>query len=314
MVSTVRRRRPDPDAEWAYARQVITSNGLGWLTLSDGRRLDTWVGGDPEGTTVVYFHGTPAGRLQAALGDGAARRAGVRLAAFSRPGYGASTDAVTTLTSVAHDALELIERLGADSFATLGASGGGPYALATAALAPDRVRAVGVVAGVGPLAELDPRVAEDPAVRLALAGDVAAAVALNDQQFGPPPDTSPGTSDAEVVDGFSAMAPRSERSAFPPEMLEPWASDLRDAVPTFRGASRDSLAFSAGWDFELSSVQAPVWLWYGERDQLVPLEHGRWLRDRLARPTLVVREGAGHLATLMPHWTEILTTLRVAAA
>jgi pimeloyl-ACP methyl ester carboxylesterase len=293
---------------------VITSKGLGWHGLADGRRLDTWVGGDAEGPTVVYFHGTPAGRLQAALGDGAARRAGVRLVAFSRPGYGASSDAATTLTSVARDALELADLLGADSFATLGASGGGPYALATAALAPDRVCAVGVVAGVGPLAQLDPRVTHDPAVRLALAGDVAAAVALNDELFGPPPDTSPGASDAEVVDRFSAMAPEAERSAFPPEMLEPWASDLRDAVPTFRGASRDSLAFAAGWDFELSSVQAPVWLWYGERDQLVPLEHGWWLRDRLARPTFVLREGAGHLATLMPHWTEILTTLRLATA
>ena len=42
---------------------------------------------------------------------------------------------------------------------------------------------------------------------------------------------------------------------------------------------------------------------------MVPLEHGRWLHERLPTSTLVIREGAGHLGTLMPYWREILTTL-----
>ncbi len=291
----------------AYARGVVTTDGLGQVRLPDGRTLDVWQGGDPRGLPVVYFHGTPAGRLQAALGDGAARRAGVRLVAFSRPGYGASSDTATTLTSVAQDTLDLADLLGIGEFGTLGASGGGPFALATAAVDPDRVTAVGVVAGVASLAALDPTVGEDPAVRLALAGDMTRAVAVNDTQFGAPLDVSPEVRDEQVVGALSALAPG--EAPLPPEMLEPWAADLRDALPTYRGASRDSLAFAVGWDVDLAAVTAPVWLWYGDRDQLVPLEHGRWLHERLPTSTLVVREGAGHLATLMPYWHDILTTL-----
>ena len=121
-----------------------------------------WRGGDPQGIPLVFFHGTPGGRLQAALGDGAASRAGVRLVAFSRPGYGGSTDGPTTLTSVGSDAGSVADALGIDAFAVLGVSGGGPYAVAAAAVLPERVRVVGVVAGVGPLLELDPSAAPTP--------------------------------------------------------------------------------------------------------------------------------------------------------
>jgi pimeloyl-ACP methyl ester carboxylesterase len=232
----------------------------------------------------------------------------VRLVSFSRPGYGASSDTPTTLMSVGRDALAVADLLDIGDLATLGASGGGPVALAAAAVDPDRVTAVGVVAGVASLAALVPSIGDDPAVRLALDGDVEAAVAVNDAQFGAPIDVSPGARDDEVVGALSATAP-GESPAVPPEMLEPWAADLRDALPTFRGASRDSLAFAVGWDVDLAAVTAPVWLWYGDHDQLVPLEHGLWLHERLPGSTLVVREGAGHLATLMPYWHDILTTL-----
>ena len=264
---------------------MVTTRALGHVRLSDGRRVDTWEGGDPTGSPVLYFHGTPAGRLQAALGDGAARRAGVRLIAFSRPGYGGSTDAPTTLSSVARDAVLVADARGVERFACLGVSGGGPYALATAALGP-RVRAVGVVAGIGPLLVLDPSEVDPRAVDLARRGHPDAAAAVLD----------------------AAPAGHQVGSFVSPEILEPWTPGGRPGVPRYRGVSRDILAFSTGWDVDLGSVRAPVWLWYGDRDHLVHLEHGRWLRDHLATATLVVREGAGHLATFLPYWEEMLRT------
>lgn len=273
---------------------VVTTNGLGRLTLRDGRRLDTYQGGDPEGPAVVYFHGTPAGRLQAALGDGPARRAGVRLLAFSRPGYGGSSDAPTTLASVARDAAAVAAGFGVDRFACLGASGGGPFALAAAAVLGERVSAVGVAAGIGPVLELDPEAAHDPAIRAALAGDHEAAVVLQDR--------------ALMSEG---PGPGSRRlgTLVSPEILEPWMPGGRPGVPSYRGVSRDALAFAVGWDIDLADVCAPVHLWYGQRDRMVPLEHGKWLRDHLSTSTLVVREGVGHLGVLIPYWEEMLSSL-----
>ncbi len=278
---------------------MVTTNGQGRLRLPDGRRVDTWVGGEPSGWPVLFFHGTPGGRLQAALADGAAVRSGARLVAFSRPGYGGSTDAPTTLRSVAHDALTVADLLGLGAFATLGTSGGGPFALACAAVAPDRVVRVGVVAGVGPTALLDPAVAEHPATRLALAGRADAALAATDSELEP---VWAGAATGDLARRSRPGTPIS------PEILEPWTASGRPGVPSYRGASRDFLAL-AGWALDLSAVTCPVHLWYGDRDRHVPPAHGQWLHGQLPTSTLVIREGAGHLGTLMPYWREILTTL-----
>lgn len=275
---------------------MVTTNGLSRVRLPDGRRVDVWQGGDARGLPLLLFHGTPGGRLQAALGDGAAARAGVRLVAFSRPGYGGSSDCATTLASIATDAAAVADELGVERFGVLGISGGGPFALATAATRPDRVTRAGVVAGVGPLLELDPAAADDPAVRAALAGDVPTALALQDAAMTGASPTGPAV--VVRVGGFVS-----------PEILEPWTASGRPGIPSYRGASRDSLAFSAGWDVDLEDIVAPVHLWYGDRDHVVGLEHGQWLHTHLPTSRLVVREGAGHLATLMAHWTDILTEL-----
>ncbi|WP_256792469.1 alpha/beta fold hydrolase [Terrabacter sp. Ter38] len=278
---------------------MVTTDGRSRVRLPDGRRVDVWRGGDPQGVPLVFFHGTPGGRLQAALGDGAASRAGVRLVAFSRPGYGGSTDGPTTLTSVGSDAGSVADALGIDAFAVLGVSGGGPYAVAAAAVLPERVRVVGVVAGVGPLLELDPSAARDPAVRAALAGDLDAAVTLQDGAM----------TDGGGRRGSGARATVRVGGFESPEILEPWTGSGRPGVPSYRGVSRDALAFTAGWDVDLGDVRAPVHLWYGDHDRTVGLEHGQWLHAHLPTSRLVVREGAGHLSTLLAHWADVLTDL-----
>ena len=125
------------------------------LRLRDGRRLSLWEGGDPTGRPVIFFHGCPDSRRAAISGHVAAAAVGARLVAASRPGYSASDlpeHAQPTgdeHVDVAHDTAELADRLGIGRFAVLGMSVGGPYAVATAALHPDRVRAAGVVEAPG---------------------------------------------------------------------------------------------------------------------------------------------------------------------
>lgn len=118
--------------------------------------IETWEGGDPAGVPLVFHHGTPSARLQATLGDEAAKRHGVRLISFSRPGYGRSTNTPPSLASVGQDTLRVADELGVDQFVVLGASGGGPYAIATGLADPQRVRAVGLAGGVGPWRSIQP--------------------------------------------------------------------------------------------------------------------------------------------------------------
>jgi len=88
--------------------------------------------GDPNGSPV-YFHGTPGSRLDLAFGDEIAAAERFRLLSFDRPGRGGSSPCLFGLLSVGRDALNIAGQLGVERFATLGLSGGGPFALATAA-------------------------------------------------------------------------------------------------------------------------------------------------------------------------------------
>lgn len=281
--------------------------------MSDGRVLSVGAGGDAGGVPVIYFHGTPSSRLLAVSGHDAAARQGVRLIATNRPGYGAAPDAPFSLSSVAEDTLALADCLGLDRFAVLGVSGGGPYALACGALAPVRVAAVGVAVGIGPWRLIDPpeRNSEDrAALELADAGDVEAALTAFRQSASQEYASMLEQDDDAMMDEFIRPVPEHERAVFTPVMRSLWAADLREALTSYDGYARDNVAWGGNWDLDLAAVTSPTWLWYGDEDRLVSVDHGRWLHDRIAHSTLVIRSHCGHGLAVFPFWDDMLATLR----
>ena len=80
---------------------------VGWVEESrydvSGRTLAVRQAGDPGGRPVVYFHGTPSCRLDAAFADDLCAELGVRMVSFDRPGYGESPAAPFSLSSIARD-------------------------------------------------------------------------------------------------------------------------------------------------------------------------------------------------------------------
>ncbi len=120
--------------------------------LSGGRSLEVSASGPDQGTPLVFHHGTPSERTQyPPFAQAAAAARGLRLVTYSRPGYGGSArQPGRVIADCAADTLAIVEQLGADRFYTAGWSGGGPHALACAALLGDRVLAGATIAGVGP--------------------------------------------------------------------------------------------------------------------------------------------------------------------
>jgi len=282
------------------------------LVLEDGRTLDYWEGGDPDGRGVVFHPGSPCTRVMGREGHDAALAAGVRLVSISRPGYGGSTlpDARPGLRAVGADTAELARRLGMPDYAVLGASGGGPFAVATAVSDPGSVRAVGVVAGIGPWPLLNEPTEADADERKLLSlldhGDLDGAWAgyrkLLDDALGP----LRALDDRDRVDAFFAAAPHSPDD-FGTRHL--WQANLAEVVAGLDGLAFDNLAWGGRWDVDPRDVEAPTSLWYGDADVMVPLSHGRWYAERIGGAELTAHPGEGHADVCSGHWADQLTGL-----
>jgi pimeloyl-ACP methyl ester carboxylesterase len=269
------------------------------VTLPDGRTLEYADLGDPSGRPVLFFHGTPGTAGAGAVVADAARTHGVRLVAISRPGYGASTTSAPGLASVAADSVALADQLGLDRFVAMGGSGGGPYALAVGAVAPDRVTSVVVLGGLGDSSEVNPEDLDEEdrrAIELLASGDVAGASAVlrgwSENAFG----AMRGLSAEEFHTELEKTRPPGENFfEGHPELLPLFEADWQRAITTFDGFVRDNLSWLGAWDIDLSAVTAPVRLVYGESDRMVPAAHGEWLHQRLTISELhVVPGGHGH--------------------
>ena len=288
------------------------------LELPDGRQAQVWHGGVATGPLVMFLHGTPDSRLTALTGDAAAVRAGVHLVAVNRPGYGRSDPAESGLASVADDTVAVADSLAVHRFAVLGASGGGPYALACAARHPDRVSAVGAVACPGVVPELDPpRLHEDPEderdarVRELLeVGDVAAAVVELSAAIRGYRDEVLDDDDARVVDRWSAEMHPDDVEVVRSLPVAELAAGVRESLASPVGYIRDVVAFLGDWEVRPEGVRSPTWLWYGTDDRNAAPRHGTWLAQRVPGSTLVVREQTAHMGALLLHWDEMLATLR----
>jgi pimeloyl-ACP methyl ester carboxylesterase len=141
-------------AGWDVEEMVVSS--------ASGGALDVIACGPQHGRVLMLHLGTPNGLVMPpAVADLAER--GVRTVVYARPGYCRSTVAEgRCVADAATDTEAILDRLGVDTFVNVGWSGGGPHALACAALLAERCQATAVIAGMSPSA---------PAVEVALSND-----------------------------------------------------------------------------------------------------------------------------------------------
>ncbi|KAH8705029.1 Alpha/Beta hydrolase protein [Talaromyces proteolyticus] len=128
------------------------NNSSQTFILPDGRSLGYAQYGALTGKPILYQHGHPASRLEAAGFDDLGLELGARIIAMDRPGFGwSSPHPGRKLLDHPKDIEHLANHLGLDHYSVLGISGGGPYALACAAALPaEKLRCVSIVCGMGP--------------------------------------------------------------------------------------------------------------------------------------------------------------------
>ncbi|MHB8312743.1 MAG: alpha/beta fold hydrolase [Candidatus Dormibacteria bacterium] len=279
------------------------------IDTADGRQLEVFEAGSTLGPAIVVHHGTPGSGLLAPAWVENAGQLGLRLVGFSRPGYSRSSRrAGRSVAQVVDDVVVVADALGLDKLATWGISGGGPHALACAALLPERVVAASCISGVAPyLAEgLDWTEGMGEA---------------NVEEFG----LATGGNDGRLMAALEAAA-EGMRAASPEQMVGEMSSILSPedeatmrgdfglvvADQTRQGLAEgpfgmfdDDLAFVSPWGFDPASIRVPTQVWQGGEDLMVPAAHGAWLAARIPGAEAHLDPTLGHLTVVATRISEV---------
>ena len=268
------------------------------VTVS-GRRLEVLVEGPAGAPGLVFHSGTPSAALPFRPLTEAAAVHGLRLVTWSRPGYGDSEPSPgRSVADVAADTAAVLDELGIDEFVAVGWSGGGPHALACAALLPRRCRAAATIAGVAPypaegldwLAGMGEENVEE--FSQALQGEDPLTAYL-EREAG----TLGRVTGPEVAQALGGLVSPVDVDCCTGEFAEHLAAMFRRAVSHgVAGWRDDDLAFVRHWGFELSAIETPVAVWQGDQDLMVPAAHGRWLVEHLPNVRDHLHPGEGHLS------------------
>jgi pimeloyl-ACP methyl ester carboxylesterase len=279
-------------------------------------RLDVQIGGPADGQTVVFHTGTPsAGRLFAPMIDAGAER-GLRHVVYSRPGYATSDRrAGRSVADCVSDVTAITDALGVQRFFTVGWSGGGPHALACAALLPERVIAAATIAGVAPrdaegLDWLDGMGQEN-------LDEFAAAQAGEEQllEFIEPFRAQlESVSSAQIYEALGDLLSEVDLSALSGEFAEYFAEATRTGLQRgVYGWYDDDLAMIRDWGFELAGVSTPVTIWQGAQDRMVPFAHGEWLAAHVPGANARLLPDHGHLSLVIDRYGALLDDLLAGA-
>jgi pimeloyl-ACP methyl ester carboxylesterase len=278
------------------------------ISTKDGRKLRVFEAGQPDGVPVLVQRGTPQSGL---LYDGwvqDAQARGIRLLGYERPGYGGSTPQPgRTVASAADDVATIASELGLKRLLVWGVSGGGPHALACAALLPGLVAAAAALASIAPYpAEgLDyfagmgeDNVAEICAALKSREAHEQAVEASAAKLLGATPET--------LVQALESVLCPVDAAVLTTGFANFVIRSVREGIGQSRaGILEDDLAHLSPWGFELGQIRVPVLLMHGGQDCVVPFSHTKWLAGRIPKVELRFLPDEGHLTLSLRRVPEV---------
>jgi pimeloyl-ACP methyl ester carboxylesterase len=293
-------------------RNTMNYNEL-LLDLPDGRSLQVATLGEPSGKTVLFHHGTPGSANLVKMLAPLAEDGSLFVVTTSRAGYGKSSRLEgRDVASVVSDARAALDALGRRDYVVVGWSGGGPHALACAALDAPRCRGAWSLAGVVPTGldfdwteGMGPENVEEFAMAQEGGPEYEASMAAYGEAFvNARPDN--------VVELFGGLLSEPDRAAFEPlERREAFVESLHQGFESgWRGFFDDDQAMMKAWGFDPTTITVPVAVWFGDHDLMVPRTHGEWLTKSLPTATEYFFPGDGHVTLVINHLGELSSQIK----
>lgn len=266
------------------------------LKLKDGRKLGYIEYGDPKGKPVFFFHGWPGSRFSGSETDAAARKLGVRIISTDRPGIGLSDlQHNRTLLDWPDDVAELANYLGIKNFSVMGVSGGGPYAAACAYKLPKRIKKIGIVVGLAPVdikGNLDgipffAKLGWANYHRFPFLCTLGAMISSVEHKYIP------------QLGALIAFPTRQDRFLYQ-QAIKDKAGEESGTKEAFqqgiRGPAQELKIYTDDWGFNITSIRAKVFLWYGAKDRCVSINMAKYYHTQIPGSRLFIDPDGGHLA------------------
>ena len=283
------------------------------IQLPDGAVVAFEEYGDANGVPVIFCHGWPSSRTMARLTDEPARELGIRIVSLDRPGIrGSSLQPNRKLSDWPCLLEQVVERLDLPEFRMLAISGGAPYAYATAVAMPERVRAIAIVGGAPPTAEITDGEGLLPLYRWMLALYRSRPGLLRRCFY--------------LVRPFLSVRSPVRFRPFVLKMLRLRRCDadsLRNAAAfeavfesqrlawraSAEGVMADAEIYAQPWGFAIEDVRVPVRLWHGKEDRAFSVQLAEQMVKRLPNCKSRFVNDAGHYSLPIRHMREILEDL-----
>ncbi len=278
------------------------------VELDSGRIIQVSEGGDPAGVPVFSLHGSPGSRILFYPHVQDARKRGIRLIGYSRPGYGGSTRRKgRRIVDGASDVAGIADSIGIEKFAVWGFSGGGACALGCAAMLPARVVAASSLSTLGPYGvegfDFFSGMGEYNVEDFKLM--------MRDQ----PQWEAKSKRDSEVMEKqtkadrmnlIGSLLSEVDKAANTDELDDFFHAQFEEGFRNgIDGAIDDNLALVAPWGFELSSIKVPLQIWHGKQDRFVPFSHGQWLASKTPQAEVHLNDDDGHLTMFVNRIPEV---------
>ncbi|WP_432459710.1 MULTISPECIES: alpha/beta fold hydrolase [unclassified Agarivorans] len=259
---------------------------------------------------LIMFHPSTGSRLQQHPNKNLIYEQGLRLITADRAGFGLTTASdKPCLEQSAQDALQLADRLELEKFCVAGFCGGGPFALALTALAPERIIHTTLISSVTPYQPIKLLHGVKTSNKL------LAYIALNAPSIIHPLFTFIARN---VMDNperyfdqvYQFLCESDANALSEPELMNNFLLAFREAMrqgPT--AFSHELTLLSQDWSIDFSALETPISMWHGSQDQHVPAQLARLLCNALPNTKLYELKPHGHL--LIYHcWDKILKHIK----
>ncbi|NOH03789.1 MAG: alpha/beta hydrolase [Chloroflexi bacterium] len=282
-----------------------------FIALPDSRQLWYAEFGSPDGFPVLYFHGSPASRLEPLLiGDEVLRNLNLRIIAPDRPGIGRSTFQPNRgISDWPNDVVALANALKLEKFSIIGNSGGAPYAAVCAARIPERIHSVVIVSGGWRMDSPEAK-ADLPFINRLVFVFADKVPFMLGMMFKMMTASGDGERNQELAQMKQRMPPADFAAFENPGRIEALHRMIREAMRHgTRGAVWDMRLYVREFGFELSEIRIPITLFHGEQDANAPIALTRRMAANLPAAQLITYTNEAHLSTLCNHVNEIAQAL-----